>query len=138
MAPNPYPDDFKGFLQQPSPLSSSNWSVEAAKQVDGFAAASLAESSRPTAMKEWIVGAIHSLRQREKNSNSLTVTGGSVLNNKIICSSEYLSCALMIAHSLADQLSAIEEQRGYEGGGAELNNNHITVTGINRGQVVYM
>ncbi len=60
-------------------------------------------------MKKWIVGAIRSLREKKNNGHN----GGSTHQNKIICSSEYLSCAFIIAHSLADQLSAIEEQRSY-------------------------
>jgi len=48
-----------------------------------------------------------------------------------VCSREYLSSALIIAHSLADQLSAIEEQRGYqcnddEGGGERDANRRMT------------
>lgn len=61
-------------------------------------------------MKKWIVGAIHSLREKKKKNGH---AGGPTNQNKIICSSEYLSCAFIIAHSLADQLSDIEEQRSY-------------------------
>ena len=77
---------------------------------------------RQTAMKEWMVGAIRSLGGKKMNGRA----GGSG-QNKIICSKEYLSCAFSIAHSLADQLCAIEEQRSYEleGGGraTDLNGN---------------
>lgn len=69
-------------------------------------------------MKKWIVGAIRSLREKKNNGHA----GGSTHQNKIICSSEYLSCAFIIAHSLADQLSAIEEQRSYEERGGEIIN----------------
>eukprot|EP00984_Skeletonema_dohrnii_P005224 scaffold1829_cov76-Skeletonema_dohrnii-CCMP3373.AAC.1 len=59
-------------------------------------------------MKQWTVGVINSLRSRgdgvEKQNN---------VDKKIVCSHEYLTCALKIAHSLADQLSAVEEERGY-------------------------
>ena len=70
-----------------------------------------AQSYRQTSMKQWIVGAIRSLNKKKKKSSGHS--GGSC-QNKIVCSSEYMSCAFIIAHSLADQLSAIEEQRSYE------------------------
>lgn len=73
------------------------------------------DCSRPTAMAEWINGAIDTLRR--KNDNSNVTTTGMDDKKKIICSREYMSCAFIIAHSLANQLSAIEEQSGYEGGG---------------------
>jgi hypothetical protein len=55
-------------------------------------------------MKQWTVGVINSLRSR----------GGDDKRNvdKIVCSREYLSCALTIAHSLADQLCTVKEERG--------------------------
>ncbi|KAK1741224.1 putative AAA ATPase [Skeletonema marinoi] len=60
-------------------------------------------------MKQWTVGVINSLRSRgdgvdDKQNNV----------HKIVCSHQYLTCALKIAHSLADQLSAVEEERGYK------------------------
>ena len=57
-------------------------------------------------MKEWTVGAVDSLRSRSD--------GGKQNVNKIVCSHEYLSCALKIAHSLVNQLSTVEEERAYE------------------------
>jgi hypothetical protein len=36
------------------------------------------------------------------------------MDRRCRCSREYLSCALKIAHSLADQLSAVEEERCYK------------------------
>jgi hypothetical protein len=66
-------------------------------------------ASKPMAMKEWITGAINSLK--EKNG----LTGDYEINNEeVICSRAYISCALKIAHSLADELSAVEEQRAYD------------------------
>lgn len=71
--------------------------------------AATASPPEPVSMKEWIVCVVDSLRLKEGNNN-----GGSNKNlDRIICSREYLSCALKIAHSLADQLSAVEEERGY-------------------------
>jgi len=55
-------------------------------------------------MKKWTVGAVDSLRSRDTQNNV----------DKIICSREYLSCALTIAHSLTNQLSTVEEERGYQ------------------------
>ena len=55
-------------------------------------------------MKKWTVGAVDSLRSRDTQNNVY----------KIICSREYLSCALTIAHSLTNQLSTVEEDRGYQ------------------------
>jgi predicted ATPase len=80
------------------------------------------DCSRPTAMADWINGAIDTLRRKNDNNNSLTTPTGIIHHHqddkkKIICSREYMSCAFIIAHSLANQLSAIEEQSGYEGGG---------------------
>eukprot|EP00984_Skeletonema_dohrnii_P012284 scaffold4963_cov115-Skeletonema_dohrnii-CCMP3373.AAC.14 len=77
----------------------------------------LSSSIKPSGMKEWIVTALHSLRSANNNNS-----GDHCDSKKLVCSREYLSSALKIAHSLADQLSAIEEQRGYqcnddEGGG---------------------
>eukprot|EP00985_Skeletonema_marinoi_P019124 scaffold10862_cov126-Skeletonema_marinoi.AAC.3 len=71
-------------------------------------AASAASLPEPLSMKQWTVGVINSLRSRgdgvdDKQNNV----------HKIVCSHEYLTCALKIAHSLADQLSAVEEERGY-------------------------
>uniref|UniRef100_A0A7S2L2X7 Orc1-like AAA ATPase domain-containing protein n=1 Tax=Skeletonema marinoi TaxID=267567 RepID=A0A7S2L2X7_9STRA len=77
--------------------------------------AATATSCRQTAMKKWIVGAIRSLREKRNNGHR-----GGATQNKIICSSEYMSCAFIIAHSLADQLSAIEEQRSYPTGSGEI------------------
>ena len=57
-------------------------------------------------MKEWTVGAVASLRSRSE--------GGKQKLDKIVCSREYLSCALKIAHSLANQLSTVEEERAYK------------------------
>ncbi len=56
-------------------------------------------------MKEWIAEAIKSLRLRSKSNTSNQDV------DEIVCSREYLSCALKIAHSLANQLSAVEEER---------------------------
>ncbi len=66
-----------------------------------------AAAAESASMKEWIVGAIDSLRLRSKSNTSNQNV------NEIVCSREYLSCALKIAHSLAAQLSAVEEERGY-------------------------
>ena len=57
-------------------------------------------------MKQWIVCVVDCLRS--------CGDGGNQNIDKIVCSHEYLSCALKIAHSLADQLSAVEEERGYK------------------------
>eukprot|EP00577_Skeletonema_sp_RCC1716_P023533 CAMPEP_0113414836 /NCGR_PEP_ID=MMETSP0013_2-20120614/24239_1 /TAXON_ID=2843 ORGANISM="Skeletonema costatum, Strain 1716" /NCGR_SAMPLE_ID=MMETSP0013_2 /ASSEMBLY_ACC=CAM_ASM_000158 /LENGTH=210 /DNA_ID=CAMNT_0000301739 /DNA_START=398 /DNA_END=1026 /DNA_ORIENTATION=- /assembly_acc=CAM_ASM_000158 len=51
-------------------------------------------------MKKWTVGAVDSLRPR-----------GTQHVDKIVSSHEYLSCALKIAHSLANQLSTVEQER---------------------------
>ena len=72
-------------------------------------AASAASLPEPVSMKQWTVGVINSLRSRgdvddDKQNNA----------RKIVCSHEYLTCALKIAHSLADQLSSVEEERGYK------------------------
>eukprot|EP00984_Skeletonema_dohrnii_P004788 scaffold1675_cov80-Skeletonema_dohrnii-CCMP3373.AAC.1 len=71
-------------------------------------AASAASLPEPLSMKQWTVGVINSLRSRgdvdDKQNNV----------HEIVCSHEYLTCALKIAHSLADQLSAVEEERGYK------------------------
>ena len=71
-------------------------------------AASAASLPEPLSMKQWTVGVIDSLRSRgdgvDKQNNV----------HKIVCSHQYLTCALKIAHSLADQLSAVEEERGYK------------------------
>ncbi len=65
----------------------------------------------PVSMKQWTVGAVDSLRSKGKqNQNRQNL-------DEIVCSGEYLSCALKIAHSLTDQLSAIEEERGYKNNG---------------------
>ena len=69
-----------------------------------------AKSYRQTSLKQWIVGAIRSVKKKKKKSEH---AGGGSTRNKIVCSSEYLSCAFIIAHSLADQLSAVEEERSY-------------------------
>jgi predicted ATPase len=65
-------------------------------------------------MKEWVSGALHSLR--EKNEDDVVKAGNSRGEKKMVtCSSqEYLSCALKIAYSVADQLCTIHEQRGYD------------------------
>jgi len=73
-------------------------------------AAASTSPPEPLSMKEWVVGVVDSLRSKEGNNN-----GGNNKNlDKIVCSREYLSCALKIAHSLAGQLSAVEEERGYK------------------------
>eukprot|EP00985_Skeletonema_marinoi_P007697 scaffold3433_cov109-Skeletonema_marinoi.AAC.1 len=74
-------------------------------------AASAASLPEPLSMKQWTVGVINSLRSRgdgvdDKQNNDNV--------HKIVCSHQYLTCALKIAHSLADQLSAVEEERGYK------------------------
>eukprot|EP00985_Skeletonema_marinoi_P007031 scaffold3085_cov127-Skeletonema_marinoi.AAC.2 len=66
-------------------------------------ATATASPPEPMSMKQWTVGAIDSLISRSD--------GG---KDKIVCSREYLSCALKIAHSLANQLSTVEEERGYK------------------------
>ena len=53
-------------------------------------------------IKQWTAGVIESLRSKGKQQNL----------DEIVCSHEYLSCALKIAHSLAEQLSTVEEERG--------------------------
>ena len=83
------------------------------------------DCSRPTAMAEWINGAIDTLRRKNDNNNSNVTTTGMDDKHKIICSREYMSCAFIIAHSLANQLSAIEEQSGYEGGGGNSGGNGL-------------
>eukprot|EP00984_Skeletonema_dohrnii_P034047 scaffold32855_cov72-Skeletonema_dohrnii-CCMP3373.AAC.1 len=79
-------------------------------------AASAASLPEPLSMKQWTVGVINSLRSRgdvdDKQNNV----------HNIICSHEYLTCALKIAHSLADQLSAVEEERGYKQKSPSLHN----------------
>eukprot|EP00984_Skeletonema_dohrnii_P023648 scaffold12752_cov68-Skeletonema_dohrnii-CCMP3373.AAC.1 len=60
-----------------------------------------ASSPEPVSMKKWTVGAVDSLRSRRGTQNV----------DKIVCSHEYLSCALKIAHSLARQLSTFEQER---------------------------
>ena len=64
------------------------------------APAAAASSPEPVSMKKWTVGAVDSLRSR-----------GTQHVDKIVCSHEYLSCALKIAHSLANQLSTVEQER---------------------------
>eukprot|EP00984_Skeletonema_dohrnii_P035618 scaffold35615_cov189-Skeletonema_dohrnii-CCMP3373.AAC.1 len=56
----------------------------------------------PMTMKEWTIGAVNSLQSRSD--------GGKQNVDKLVCSREYLSCALKIAHSLANQLSTVEEE----------------------------
>ena len=53
-----------------------------------------ASSPEPVPLKQWMVGAVDSLRSRSE--------GG---KGEIVCSHEYLPCALQIPHSLANQLS---------------------------------
>ncbi len=67
----------------------------------------VASAAESASMKKWIVGAIDSLKLKSKSNSSHQDV------NEIVCSREYLSCALKIAHSLANQLSAVEEERGY-------------------------
>eukprot|EP00986_Skeletonema_menzelii_P014495 scaffold9666_cov132-Skeletonema_menzelii.AAC.6 len=62
----------------------------------------------PVSMKQWIVCVVDRLRSRGDGGD------GNQNTDKIVSSHEYLSCALKIAHSLADQLSAVEEERGYK------------------------
>ena len=81
-------------------------------------------SIKPSDMKEWITRALRSLRSNNHDDLSTINNNGDYSDiRKIVRSREYLSSALKIAHSLADQLSAIEEQRGYhykhDGGGGE-------------------
>jgi hypothetical protein len=77
-------------------------------------------------MKQWTAGVIQSLRSRGKQRNL----------DDIVCSHEYLSCALKIAHSLAEQMSTVEEERGYKERSASShyssrsNNNDIPPTTI--------
>eukprot|EP00985_Skeletonema_marinoi_P013401 scaffold6628_cov173-Skeletonema_marinoi.AAC.2 len=54
-------------------------------------------------MKEWTGGVIDSLSPKSNESKHST--------DEIVCSHAYLSCALKIAHSLADQLSTVAEER---------------------------
>ena len=54
-------------------------------------------------MKEWTVGVIDSLSPKSNESKHHSTDE--------ICSHAYLSCALKIAHSLADQLSTVAEER---------------------------
>eukprot|EP00984_Skeletonema_dohrnii_P034871 scaffold33898_cov222-Skeletonema_dohrnii-CCMP3373.AAC.1 len=57
----------------------------------------------PVPMKEWTVGAVNSLQSRSDGDKQNV--------DKLVCSREYLSCALKIAHSIANQLSTVEEER---------------------------
>jgi hypothetical protein len=82
--------------------------------------AASASPPEPLSMKEWTAGAVESLRSKADGNN------GSEKNvDDIICSREYLSCALKVAHSLADQLSAVEEERGYKEKSREHNGDNI-------------
>jgi hypothetical protein len=71
-------------------------------------------------MKEWTAGVVESLKSKTNGNND-----GEKNKGDIICSREYLSCALRIAHSLADQLSAVEEERGYKEKSREHNGDNI-------------
>ena len=75
------------------------------------AAASVAE---PLSLKQWIFGAAASLRLPISSTSNETTESTQNNVDHIVCSREYLLCALKIAHSLADQLSAVEEERGYK------------------------
>ena len=75
------------------------------------AAASASSPPQPVSMKEWTAGVINSLKSRggdDKQQQQQQNLDG------LICSREYLSCALKIAYSLANQLSTVEEERGYK------------------------
>eukprot|EP00984_Skeletonema_dohrnii_P010473 scaffold4074_cov85-Skeletonema_dohrnii-CCMP3373.AAC.2 len=72
-----------------------------------------ASQPEPVSLKQWTVGAVDSLRSRSE--------GG---KGKLVCSHEYLSCALQIAHSLANQLSTVEQERAYKEKSPSLRNNN--------------
>eukprot|EP00984_Skeletonema_dohrnii_P024711 scaffold13838_cov104-Skeletonema_dohrnii-CCMP3373.AAC.9 len=72
-------------------ISTSNQPIAAASQPE------------PVPLKQWMVGAVDSLR-------SISECG----KGEIVCSHEYLSRALQIAHSLANQLSTVEQERAYK------------------------
>jgi len=63
-------------------------------------------------LKTWIAAALHSMDDNTAGEH------GSSMNKKKVSSGAYLTCALTIAHSLADQLCKLEEAEG-----GDMNNN---------------
>ena len=66
--------------------------------------ASGSSPSVPVSIKKWTAAAVDSLKSKLGKQNL----------DEVVCSGEYTSCALKIAHFLATQLSAVEEERGYK------------------------
>eukprot|EP00984_Skeletonema_dohrnii_P019052 scaffold9047_cov76-Skeletonema_dohrnii-CCMP3373.AAC.2 len=58
-------------------------------------------------LNAWIDAAIETL----KTTNATTSYPHNNQHNNIVCSREYVSCALKIAHSLADQLCVVDEEK---------------------------
>eukprot|EP00984_Skeletonema_dohrnii_P020156 scaffold9748_cov70-Skeletonema_dohrnii-CCMP3373.AAC.1 len=57
-------------------------------------------------LNAWIDAAIETLK-----TTTASIGHNNHYNNNIVCSREYVSCALKIAHSLADQLCAVDEEK---------------------------
>jgi predicted ATPase len=113
MPPSPAPSDSIGNAlsincnddeDTKQPAATSNKKKSDADDDAAVPLSPVAAACKPAAMKEWIIGAINSLRDR----NGLTG------KKEIICSREYMTCALKIAHSLADELCAIEEHEAHD------------------------
>eukprot|EP00984_Skeletonema_dohrnii_P004673 scaffold1639_cov104-Skeletonema_dohrnii-CCMP3373.AAC.3 len=58
-------------------------------------------------LNAWIDAAIETL----KTTTATAITGHNNQHNNIVCSREYVSCALKIAYSIADQLCIVDEKK---------------------------
>eukprot|EP00985_Skeletonema_marinoi_P015575 scaffold8087_cov141-Skeletonema_marinoi.AAC.1 len=98
-------------------MALNSWRIE---DDDGTAAANSNDVAASTALaadysgdgmiiglNAWIDAAIETLKTR----TATAITGHNNQRNNVACSREYVSCALKIAHSLADQLCAVDEKK---------------------------